>query len=192
MDSYLGQIILFSGSYAPVNWAVCDGHQLSVSQYPALFSLLGTQFGGNGTTTFGLPDLRSRLAMGFGTGHVDPKASNSAPLTPYGFATNGGVETVTLTQAQIPPHTHTLNASGDPVVSPNPSGGVPASFTDGTHVAYFDTPNPIPSGMTITPKQLGASMVTTAGASQPHENRMPYLGLMYIIRIEGGIFPTKG
>lgn len=191
MEPYLGQIILFAGDYAPINWAVCDGSLLSIQEYQTLYSLLGTQFGGDGVQTFGIPDLRASLPVGYGQGQVNPKAPGGATLTNRPFASKGGAETVTLTQAQIPPHTHPLYASADAAVTQQPQNGLPGSFADGKHVAYFDTPNPVPPGVTITPKQLGNQMITTAGSSQGHANEMPFLAVNYLICVQNGLYPNR-
>src|ERR1700761_4579341 len=105
-DPFLGQIMIFGGNFTPYGWAFCQGQLLNISQYSALYALLGTMYGGNGSTTFGLPDLRSRVAIGFGQG---PGLSN------YVQGQLGGMETVTLNINQMPSHNHTFNPTGSTV-----------------------------------------------------------------------------
>jgi microcystin-dependent protein len=182
MEGFVGQIILFGGGYAPEYWALCDGSSLSVSQNPALFSIIGTTYGGNGTTTFNLPDLRARIPIGAGQG-------TASGATNHVFATAGGTAAVTLSTAQIPAHTHTLYASTDPVTTQDPTSAVPGSFTDGQHLFYFD-PKKLPSGVTATPSPLGSRMIQTAGISSSHNNVMPSLGISYLICVQG-IYPQR-
>ena len=156
MDPIIGTIILFAGDFPPRGWAFCNGQVLSIQSNTALFSILGTYYGGNGQTTFALPDLRGRVPVGPGQG---PGLSNYAP----GQA--GGVEAVTLLEAQIPAHAHTLqaapvNASAGPSVVTAPAGGAQAVVTQ------------------------------AAGSHQPHENRQPFLALNYIIATEG-VYPSR-
>jgi microcystin-dependent protein len=167
-NPYIGEILLVPFNFAPHNWAFCNGQLLPIIQNQALFSLLGTQFGGNGTTNFALPDLRGRSPIGAGQG---------PGLTPYNVGETGGQETVTLTVNQLPAHDHPAFGSANQATMTNPSGAVWAtqtrltiysSTTDSTHMA--------PSGLT--------------GGNQPHDNRAPYLTLNYIISL-AGIFPTR-
>jgi microcystin-dependent protein len=164
-EPFLGTIIIFAGNFAPRGWAFCNGQLLPINQNTALFSLLGTQYGGNGQTTFALPDLRGRAALHFGQG---PGLSN------YTQGEVAGVENVTLLASQMPAHTHAQPATaGDETTNrPNAAvparGGVYANAADGSNLAG----------------------TTSAGGGQPHENRQPYLVLNYIIALEG-IFPSR-
>ena len=166
---FIGQITLFAGNFAPRGWAFCQGQLLSIAQNTALFSLLGTTYGGNGQTTFGLPDLRGRVPMGMGQG---------PGLSLYVQGQMGGVETVTLISTQMPQHTHTLQASSALPTVADPTGAV------------------LPSGYSriyatgTTGVAMGATSIAAAGGSQPHENRQPYLAMNYIIATEG-IYPSR-
>lgn len=168
MDPFLGQILLIPYNFAPKGWAFCDGSLLPISQYTALFSLLGTTYGGNGTTTFALPDLRGRV----------PVSSGQGPgLQQYPLGEMAGSETVTLITAQIPAHTHTVQAS-EGASAPDPQGHFPG--TDTLTNIYDTTAN-----TTMNPQMIGAT-----GGSQPHENRQPFLVMNYVIAIEG-IYPSR-
>jgi microcystin-dependent protein len=166
MDPFLGEIRLFAGNFAPRSWALCNGQIMSIAQNTALFSLLGTTYGGNGQTTFALPDLRGRVPVHAGQG---------PGLTNYDLGQQGGTETQTLTTSQIPAHTHALNASSNDETTNRPTNAVPAKggVYDGTLNA------------TMNPGAIGAT-----GASQPHPNVQPYTTLNYIIALEG-IFPSR-
>lgn len=164
----IGTILLFGFNSAPRGWALCNGQLLPIAQNQALFSLLGTMYGGNGQTTFGLPDLRGRVPMGFGQ---RPGLSN------YAIGETGGSETVTLTQAQLPAHTHTVNGrSGRHVEGAHRK---PAR-DDGRRASY---------GPTVA-GTMAAAMVQPAGSNLPHENRQPYLVGNWCIALEG-IYPSQ-
>ena len=165
-DPFIGQIALFPYNFAPRGWAFCNGQLLSIAQNTALFSLLGTTFGGNGQTTFALPDLRGRAVM----------SSGQAPgLSPYVLGQQGGNETVTLVTAQVPAHTHTIMASQNDATASSPANTVPAG--GGAYGTALNT-------------SMNAGMVQVVGGSQPHENRPPYLVLNYCIALEG-IYPSR-
>lgn len=164
MDPFIGEIRMFAGNFAPVGWLICDGTLLPIQNYDALYSLLGTTYGGNGTTTFALPDLRGRIPIHRNTQY------------PQGAA--GGTETVTLTPAQLPAHTHTAKVQSAAADQASPTGNVWAT----SPTSQFA--NVTPSG-TMSP-----STVAIAGASQPHDNMMPFQVLNFIIATEG-IFPTQ-
>ncbi len=183
MEAYIGNVLLFAGNFAPRGWLFCDGQILSISQHTALFSILGTTYGGNGTTTFALPDLRSRVPVGIGQG---------PGLSPIVLGQMGGAETVTLNANQIPAHTHTatvaVNAGTDANLSNVATGRVLSSEVKGGGVPplmYTDSAN-------ATQLRAGAATATIAptGGSQPHSNVQPYLGLNYIICVEG-IYPSR-
>jgi microcystin-dependent protein len=169
-QAFLGTIRLVGFNFAPVNWALCQGQTLPISQYAALFSLLGTYFGGDGQRTFNLPDLRGRGAISQGEG---PGLSN------YAQGQTGGVETVTLNSAAAPAHTHTMLASAN-ATTPNPGPGLSLGSPAGA-VRMYGASSPTP----LNPGSIGPF-----GSSAAHENREPYLGLNYIIAL-AGIFPTQ-
>jgi len=179
-DPFLGQIMLFAGNFAPRGWATCDGQLLSISTNTALFSILGTTYGGNGTTTFALPDLRGRVALHQGTG---PGLSQYVP----GEA--AGVENVTLTQGTMPAHNHAATVTINPAASPlsasdDPTNGVPAGGS-GQNV-YAGAPD----GTTKMNAGMATAVVAPAGGNQPHENRQPFLCMTYCIAVQG-IFPSR-
>jgi microcystin-dependent protein len=178
-DPFLGQLMIFAGNFAPRGWATCDGQILSIAQNTALFSLLGTTYGGNGQTTFALPDLRGRVPIHVGQG---------PGLSPYTLGEVSGVESVTLNTTQMPMHNHTATATvscadSAQSLSDSPVGGVPGGVSGGPQV--FAT-----SGTA----QMSATMVTPtvgiAGGNQPHENRQPFLVMTVCIALEG-IFPSR-
>jgi microcystin-dependent protein len=171
MSTYIGEIKLFAGNFAPVNWKICNGQELVINDYDTLFQLIGTTYGGDGTTTFALPDLRSRVPVHLG---VPPSTG-----TTYTIGETGGVESVTLTVNQIPVHTHAFTASASGATDPNPQGNVIASPPTLTPF-IVDTP--------ATP--MAANMIAPTGGSQPHENRMPCVAVNYIIAVENAVFPS--
>lgn len=167
MDPFIGQIMLVGFNFAPNGWALCNGQLLSIAQNTTLFSLLGTTYGGNGQTTFALPDLRGRVPVGAGQG---PGLQN------YELGEFSGQETVTLTTNQMPTHSHAVSANAA-------RGGV---FTPvHNFLGSGDLYNPATDGSTMNP-----GMIVQAGGSQPHENRQPFLGLNYIIALVG-IYPSR-
>jgi len=169
-EPFLGEIRFVAFNFAPQGWAQCNGQLLSISQNQALFSLLGTTFGGDGLTTFALPDMRGRVpvATGQGTG-----------LTNRNLGDKGGQERVTLTVAQMPAHRHTLLASSATANSKAPSGNVLANSSTAA-IYNHDTPS----------VALEAASVTSAGKGQSHENMQPFLGMTCIIALQG-IFPPR-
>lgn len=169
---FIGEIRLFAGNFAPVGWALCDGSLLPIAENEALFNLIGTIYGGNGQTTFGLPDMRGRVPVhqGAGTG-----------LSPRTIGEMGGAEQVTLTPSQMPSHNHVLNAT---TAAASTANGVAGSLT-GTAAStnfYGNTPG----GGALAPQAL-----TATGGNQPHNNMAPFLGLNFIISLFG-IFPSQG
>lgn len=169
-DVFLGTIRLVAFDYAPLGWALCQGQALPITQNPALFSLLGTVFGGDGVNNFDLPDLRGRVALGQGQG---PGLSNYVP------GQIGGVETVALSAAQAPAHNHALMAAAN-VTAANPGPSL-ALGTPAAAVKLYG------SG---SPTALAPTSVGTFGSGVGHENRQPYLALNYIIALTG-IFPSR-
>ena len=166
---FIGEIILFAGNFAPRNWAFCNGQLLSISQNTALFSILGTTYGGNGQTTFALPDLRSRVPVHAGQG---------PGLSSYALGQVGGEETTTLTVNQMPAHAHTAT---NPAANTDPTSNRPAaSLAPARGGAYGPTPAAQLAGPTVAP----------TGGSQPHSNLQPHLTLNYIIALFG-IFPSR-
>jgi microcystin-dependent protein len=167
---FIGEIRIFGGNFAPAGWAFCSGQLMPISENDALFALIGTTYGGDGQTTFALPDLQGRLPMHMGTG---------PGLSPRTIGESGGMESVTLTTQQIPNHNHApLAVSGNGNQS-TPQGGVWAGVTTSIY-----TSNPPSTAFSAT---LGGS----SGGSQPHDNMMPYLAISFIISLFG-VFPTQG
>jgi microcystin-dependent protein len=165
---YVGEIRIFAGNFAPAGWMFCSGQLLPISEYETLFQLIGTTYGGDGQSTFGLPDLRGRVPINFGNG--------------FTLAETGGVETVTLTTNQIPSHPHPMLATNQGS-SLSPANAMLASVTSSQAGANFYNTAAVAS-TTLVP----SSMLATGG-SQPHDNRQPYLGLSFIISLFG-IFPS--
>ncbi|ESS66647.1 microcystin dependent protein MdpB [Methyloglobulus morosus KoM1] len=174
MEGYIGQIIMFAGNFAPTNWAFCNGQLLSIAQNTALFSIIGTTYGGNGTTNFALPDLQGRVAL---------HAGNGAGLTPYVLGEQGGAEAVTLTLPQIPAHNHSLMANSGNGDQLSPSGNVSATVNDGARTQY--------PGYSTTPNAaMSAAAISPTGGNQPHTNIQPFLAVNFIICLQG-IFPSR-
>lgn len=168
MDPYLGEIRPFAFDFAPRNWALCNGQILAIAQNQALFSLLGTTYGGNGVTTFALPDLRGRVAISSGQG---------PGLSSYSLGQAGGVENVTLSASEMPTHNHPLKVSNAAGVSTDPTNRVPAQAVP---TVYNPTVN----------SQLNAATISVAGGSQPHPNMQPFVCVNYAISLTG-IFPSR-
>lgn len=173
-DPYVGEIRLFAGTFAPANWAFCDGSLLSISQNTALFSLLGTTYGGNGTSTFALPDLRGRVPvhMGFGPG-----------LSNYALGQQGGSENVTLTSQQLPTHTHTAKcATTNNLGTQSSPAGNYWSTDGGANTEAYNSAS--------DNSAMAASVVGPTGGSQPHNNMQPFQVVNYIIALNG-IYPPR-
>lgn len=171
-NPYIGEIRMFAGSFAPAGWALCQGQLMPISENDALFTLIGTTYGGDGQETFGLPDLQGRTPIHMGQG---PGISQN-----YQIGEKGGVESVTLSVNQIPNHTHPLMGSLNLSDDPNPGMKVMGESRPGTNSFYQDTAgNP-----------MAASAIGPVGGSQPHDNMQPYLCINYIISLFG-IFPTQ-
>jgi microcystin-dependent protein len=169
MEPFIGEIRIFAGNFAPAGWAFCDGQLLAISQNDVLFSLFGTFYGGDGQTTFGLPDLRGRVPIHAGTG---------PGLSHRWLSDRGGTESETLSVNQMPNHGHTLRASADSGTDANPSGEV---------LAQSPTLGVYREG---TPTQaLSAAAVGTTGGNQAHTDMMPYLVVHFIVSLYG-IYPS--
>jgi len=175
---YVGEIRLFAGNFAPVNWRFCDGSLLPISQFDVLFNLIGTTYGGDGQSTFALPDLRSRVPIHQGTG---------AGLPTYIIGQSGGVESVTLTTQQIPSHNHALIAAGVPGTSAVPSGTEVLANESVAHVSGGANYIPYTTSGLVT---MAAQSITATGGSQPHDNIQPYLAINFIISLYG-IYPSQ-
>jgi microcystin-dependent protein len=179
MEPFLGQIALFPFNFAPNGWALCAGQILPISQNAALFSLLGTQFGGNGQTNFALPDLQGRAPNSQGQG---------AGLQPCVMGEKGGQETVALSNSTIPTHNHSFNAHTVPATSGAPAGVLPAQAHGTGRGATFAINTYAESGTATT---LAPALVAPAqGGSLPHNNMQPFLVLTWCIALQG-IFPSR-
>jgi microcystin-dependent protein len=166
---YIGEIRMFAGNFNPNGWAFCDGQLIPISENDALFTLIGTTYGGDGQETFALPNLQSRIPIHMGAG---PDGVT------YQLGEMAGTETVTLTTQQIPIHTHAFLVSGDSGSASNASNAMPA-----TGVTIYRPDQPATAAM-------NAAAITPVGGSQPHENMQPFLCINYIISLFG-IFPTQ-
>jgi microcystin-dependent protein len=163
---YVGEIRMFAGNFAPAGWMFCDGSSMPISENETLFNLIGTTYGGDGQSTFALPDLRGRLPVHFGNGVI--------------LAETGGAEDVTLTVNQIPVHAHAFSAVDAAGSQTTPAGNLPAqSF------------NVVPYINDAPGASFNAGAITPAGGSQPHANVQPYLCINFIISLFG-IFPSQG
>lgn len=174
---YVGEIRMFAGNFNPNGWMFCDGQLLPISEFETLFNLIGTMYGGDGQSTFALPNLQSRIPLHFGTG---PDGVT------YTQAETGGVESVTLTTQQIPVHTHPMGcSSGGGQNTSNPAAALAAPSDLSQFNDLTVAPNTAPN------TQLGTPGFTSdiAGGSQPHDNFQPYLCINYIISLFG-IFPS--
>lgn len=169
MEPYIGEIRCFSFGRIPVGWLACQGQILPLQQYAALYSLLGTAYGGNGQTNFGLPDLRGVVPI-----HYNPTGNAPNPQTNVGAT--GGVETVTLSLAQMPSHTHQVNVNKDPATVENPTNNYSAALVS-PHLAYAAATSPT---VAMAPDFIGA-----AGGGGSHANMQPYLVVNYCIATTG-------
>lgn len=176
---YMSQILMFSGNFAPKNYLMCNGQLLPINQYQALFALLGTTYGGNGTTNFGLPNLQSSIPVGWGQG---------LGLSFYNLGQVGGTPSVTLNQSTVPPHTHNFNASNSPsaTTSPSVAGNIPGS-PPASNGRFYATP---PGNPPIQPTAMGAAACSVIGNNQAHTNLMPSLCITFAIATAGA-FPSR-
>jgi microcystin-dependent protein len=177
-DVFVGQICTFGFNFAPVGWVQCNGQLLSIQQYAALFALLGTTYGGNGTSTFGIPDLRGRVMVGQGQG---PGLSN------YTMGEQTGTETVTLLVSNMPAHNHTVGVSNAAGSSSDPTNQLPAQINTATvkapKIEYMSYTTPATGTMAPT-------AVSLAGGSQPHSNLQPLL-VVFVCMATVGLFPSR-
>ena len=161
---YVGEIRMFAGNFPPAGWMFCEGQLLPISEYETLFNLIGTTYGGDGQSTFALPDLRGRIPLHFGNG--------------FTLAQSGGAETVTLTVSQIPAHSHPALATSNAQTGQIPTG---ALLSNGPQI-YIPGAQPNAT--------MASQSITATGGSQPHDNFQPYLCLDFIISLFG-IFPSQ-
>jgi microcystin-dependent protein len=176
-EPFLAQIALFPFNFAPQGWAFCNGQLLSITQNTALFSLLGTNYGGNGTSTFGLPNLQGSVPVGAGQG---------PGLSQYDLGEPGGTPVVTLLMSEMAIHTHFVSATTDRGNTTVPSGNVPATGAAGTP----QKPTVAKMYSTNAPNTLLRFAAGLAGGSEPHDNMQPYLTLNFCIALQG-IFPAR-
>ncbi len=169
-EPFVGEIRMFAGNFAPRGWAFCDGQLLAVSQNDALFSLLGTIYGGDGRTTFGLPDMRGRTPIHAGSG---------PGLSPRNLGAKGGAERVTVTTQQLPSHTHQLQADSDAANEQIVSGNVLANTS--TRIYLSDE---------VGDTAMATQAISNVGGSRDHANIQPFLCINFIISLVG-IYPSR-
>lgn len=170
---YLAQIQPFGFNFAPRGWSFCDGQILSIAQHSALFALIGTTYGGDGITTFALPDLRGRVALHQGHG---------PGLSARSIGETGGSQNVTLTASQMPTHNHLVMANGTAGTTFTPANNYLAADSGNTDAIYSTTLS--------NPATMATNMVGAAGGNQPHNNMQPYLVINWCIAMEG-IYPSQ-
>lgn len=164
---FIGEIRMFAGNFAPVGWSFCNGALIPIDQNDALFNLIGTTYGGDGQTTFALPNLQSRVPV-----HVGPG---------FALAQTGGAETVTLTTSQIPAHSHVAMASTSSATPPNVSGPDGNVWAQSTLNNYSSDP---------PTSNMAANAIGSTGGSQPHDNMIPFLVINFILSLFG-VFPSQ-
>jgi microcystin-dependent protein len=187
MDGYLGEVRMFSGNFEPRGWKFCNGQLLAITQFQALYSIMATTYGGDGRTTFGLPDFRDRCAIGAGLG---------IGLTDRKRGEKVGVEAVTLTAQQIPSHTHTaaphltgrIRCNDQASDHESPVGNTLAVFKAGKNAFNTQAPDSDMHADTVTID--GTVNLSEAGGNLPHTNRQPSLGINFIICVSG-LFPPR-
>lgn len=167
-DPYVGEIRMFGGNFAPMDWMFCNGQLLSISEYEALFQLIGTTYGGDGVTNFALPNLQGRVPIHQGSGYTMGQAA--------------GTEVVTLTTQQIPAHTHVWTAKAQDAEGGDPTG---AQLGQGSGFPIYGAANPAKA------VQMASQTVAPSGGSQPHDNVQPFLCVSFIIAVNG-IYPQQG
>jgi microcystin-dependent protein len=172
VEPYVGEIRSFAGNFAPEGWALCSGQLLEISGYSALYSLLGTTYGGDGVRSFALPDLRGRALVHQGQG---------AGLSNYQIGQRGGAESVAVTAAELPAHSHEMSGSSAASTSPNAGTTLTLGATPSGEPIYAPGPGTV---------DLSPQAVTNTGGGQAHQNCQPYLALSYIIAL-AGIYPQR-
>jgi microcystin-dependent protein len=182
MDSFIGQIMMFAGNFAPNGWAFCNGQSMSIAQNAALFSLLGTTYGGDGVTTFMLPNLQGRVPVHFG---------NGPGLSPVAQGQSGGTQSATLTMNNLPAHSHLLNVNNGQATQSDPTGGFlaqpnnsPDSRTPAAPTLGF-----VPGG-TGSNAQAAPTSISPVGNGQPFSTQPPYLAVNFVICLNG-IYPSR-
>ena len=176
-EPFIGEIIMFAGNFNPRGWALCQGQILSIAQNTALFSILGTTYGGNGQTTFALPDLRGRVPVGQGQGPGLPAVS---------LGEVSGSPTQTLTIQQMPAHNHLVGANAN-----NANDSLPANAYPAAAIIPTDSNKSVSAYNTATDgTNMNPGVIKNTGGSQPFSVMQPYLGMNYIIALEG-IFPSR-
>ncbi|MCH7412102.1 tail fiber protein [Belliella sp. R4-6] len=180
MEPLIGQIMMFAGTFAPKGWAYCEGQLISISQNQALYSILGNTYGGDGINNFALPDLRGRAPIHKGHG---------PGLSPINLGEQGGTEKVTLDMSNMPAHNHALNVSNSAGTSFNPEGNVPAAsqFQENRQSPVINV-NSYNGNFPNT--AMSPSTISVQGGNQPFNSRNPYLGINYIIALEG-VYPMR-
>jgi microcystin-dependent protein len=183
MDGYIGEIRLIAANFAPRNWAYCTGQTIAIQSNTALFSILGTTYGGNGTTTFQLPDLAGRVAVGTGQG---------PGLSLYNLGEAGGEENHTLISTEMPAHTHTGGVSGTANLLVSADDSTLAVATAGSVIAApgYTVAGGFAKTLGFIKLTNGAFTLANAGGSMAHSNMQPYLGMNYIVCMYG-IFPAR-
>jgi microcystin-dependent protein len=172
MDPFIGEIRMMGFNFPPKGWASCNGQLMNISQNTALFSILGTSYGGDGKNTFGLPNFQGSVPVGVGQG---------AGLSPYVIGQRGGTSTVTLNSAQVAQHSHAFGASaGDG----NSQSAAASTLANGIGIAQY-------AASSGTPVPLGPNMLAPVGNGQPHNNLMPYCTLQFAIALQG-VYPSRG
>lgn len=171
-ETFIGQIMPAGFNFAPIGFAFCNGQLMPIAQYTALFSLLGTYYGGNGTSNFMLPDLQGRTPLNYG---------NGPGIDPITIGTPIGKETVTLSTAEMAAHSHLVNADKNGSGAQNPIGNLPSTDTSGAGITSYST---------TTNTAMSVQMIQPTGNSQPHNNLQPTLTLNYCIALQG-VFPPR-
>jgi microcystin-dependent protein len=179
-NAFIGQILMFGGNFAPRNFMFCNGQLLPIAQYQALFSLIGTTYGGNGTTNFALPNLQSRIPLHYGSGPAQPT---------YALGQASGEEYVTITSQTLAAHNHVMVASQAQASTGNVGSGVQPAVVNGTRAGLFYAAQQTGQPQ-LTIVGLDSHSASMAGGSGPHDNIMPSLAVSFIIAVQG-IFPSR-
>jgi microcystin-dependent protein len=174
---YIGEIRMFAGNFAPAGWMTCDGQLIAISDNDTLFNLIGTTYGGDGQSTFGLPNLAARIPIHIGNNGT----------TTYSLAQTGGVTSVTLTANQIPVHTHPIIADNNAATSVTPSNTYLAASTP---KMFYTVPNSSSNPDPPVFRNFNAGMLSSQGGNQPHDNMQPFVAITYIISMYG-VYPSQ-